>query len=130
MLDKLNLSLSAQLPVGEGIAATNCASTQFLGTSASVVTPSAAVPSIVPATATLFPNPVDADLTVDYTNDYVGKVDIFIYDMNGRTITTLKRDKVAEQLRTVLEVGHLASGMYQIRIISEGQPVVVPFIKR
>ncbi|WP_157976091.1 PKD domain-containing protein [Lewinella sp. IMCC34191] len=129
MLDKLNLSLSSQLPIGEGIAATNCAGSQLLQAGASI-TPATTLSEVPDGTVKLYPNPVETRLTLEYTDDYVGDVDIFISDVTGRTITTLKQAKEADQLRTLLEVGNLTPGMYQIRVISEGRPLVVPFVKR
>ncbi|PPK88534.1 putative secreted protein (Por secretion system target) [Neolewinella xylanilytica] len=129
MLDKLKLSLSPTLPVGEGTAATNCASAQLMRFTPDRE-PVAQKLQETPGSLEVFPNPVGDELNLRYAAPYVGWVDLTIFDVNGRTVAKLQREKPGQQLNVPIDVGHLAPGMYHVRVVGSGLPTVLPFIKR
>ena len=129
MLDKLNLSLSSTLPVGEGVAALNCVPAQATRLAPSITQPAATVAETT-TDLRIFPNPVLQELTVNYRATQEGIIDIEIYDVNGRVLQSLRREKSGPQLSTRIPVSDLSAGMYHLRIVGEGRPLIVPFVKQ
>ena len=128
MLDKLNLSLSSTLPVGEGVAALNCIPDQ--SAQLSPATKSAAAVAEDPTDLRVFPNPVLEELTVNYHAAQEGIIELEIYDVNGRVVRSLRREKSGPQLSTRLSVSDLGAGMYHLRVVGRGRPLIVPFVKQ
>ncbi len=130
MLDKFNLSLSNQPPVGEGIAATNCPSAKAIAMEPSLPLLSSAASSEMQRKVDVYPNPVADELNLIYTDSFLGEVEIVVYDFNGRAVKTLHQEKTAQQFSSRINIGDLPSGVYHLRVFSEGNPGVKPFVKQ
>ncbi|TFH00761.1 MAG: T9SS type A sorting domain-containing protein [Calditrichales bacterium] len=78
----------------------------------------------VPKTLTLhqnYPNPFNARTVIAFDLPKAGKVDLTIYDLQGREVTRLLNRMVAAGTHTVhWETGTLASGVYFYRLNVEG----------
>ncbi|WP_198664875.1 T9SS type A sorting domain-containing protein [Lewinella sp. IMCC34191] len=127
-IDKFNLSLSAEPPVSEGATAGNCSSAKAR-TAANLDNRLLDGPTNT-QTVELYPNPATSEVNVTYTDDYEGDVDVMVFDLNGRMVKRSQLVKSPGTLNARLEVSDLPAGMYQIRILTAGRPVVRPFVKQ
>ena len=127
-LDKLRLSLSSTLPAGEGAPATNCTSALATPLSAAI-TPSAEVSEVM-TDLRVYPNPTLTELTVNYEAAQEGTIDLEVYDVNGRVVKSLRREKTGPLLSTRIPVYDLGAGMYHLRVRGAGRPLIVPFVKQ
>ena len=125
-IDKIYLSQSAQAPSGAGEPATACTVAKALPKSKDHAAPAAS--SI--GSMTLFPNPVANELTVQFTDEYTGEVELMIFDFNGKLVRQSSYAKPGNHLSARLNVSDLPSGMYQVRILTPGKPVMQPFVKQ
>ena len=128
MLDKLRLSLASSLPTGEGGTAPNCSAASATQLSATLM-PTASVSEIKPALR-VFPNPTLAELTVNYEASQEGIIDLEVYDVNGRVVKSLRREKSGQVLSIRIPVYDLSAGMYHLRVRGEGRPLMIPFVKQ
>ena len=126
-IDKMHLSLSGRKPTGEGGAATNCGNAKA---SLNAKDFTAAADTRPQPSLALFPNPVADELTLNFTEEYTGEVEIMLFDFNGKLVQQSRHDKAGEQLSARLYVGNLPAGMYQVRILTPGKPVIRAFVKQ
>ena len=65
----------------------------------------------------IYPNPVDANASIEYTVPKAGFVSIKIYDMSGREILTLVNEKKQKgKYKTEFQRKNLTGGTYLYRI--------------
>ena len=127
-IDKMYLSQSGRVPTGAGEIAKGCVpaktlpKTQHFATADPVAAPTASL--------SLFPNPVADEMTVRFTDDYTGEVDLMIFDFNGKLVQQSRYAKAGDQLSARLYVGNLPAGMYQVRIVTPSKPVTQSFVKQ
>jgi hypothetical protein len=74
----------------------------------------------------IFPNPAKDFLTINWSNINVKKVEIVVYDVNGKTVLA---DYVLDKKETKLNVKSLAKGEYLLSIIINGKKNIHKFIK-
>ena len=71
----------------------------------------------------IYPNPVEAVLTIETSADLINKI-ATVFDMNGKRI-------LSQKLTTnTLDVSRLESGIYFLRLESEGRSIKRKFIKK
>lgn len=78
--------------------------------------------SPTPISIKTFPNPANTTLTVDSELDYA---DLSIYDMNGKSVKSLKNINTSE----VIDISELPSGLYILEIHSSTNNLKTIFIK-
>ncbi len=136
-IDRLLLTTADSLPTGIGPEAAPCGGgTQSVGMqmmfSRTAANPAPATEQthvqVVPATASVFPNPTTDRLTLELSSGHTGAVDLIIYDMNGRPVRQEQILKDDLQSTTELSVGSLPSGMYQLRVIEGDRATVRAFV--
>ena len=84
-------------------------------------------------TARVYPNPiVQNDITIDAMNSARGKVQINIYDVNGKLVQGFAFDKQADALKQQLILQTLAKGSYvmQVRFSDGHQPLSFKLVKQ
>ncbi|MFM6934047.1 MAG: T9SS type A sorting domain-containing protein [Flavobacteriales bacterium] len=74
----------------------------------------------------MFPNPTDAELTLDFSNQIDQIKSIEIMDMNGKLLMKLTVNSKLMKINTE----QLNQGMYQIRFISADQVFMKRFVKK
>ena len=74
----------------------------------------------------IYPNPSNGQLTIDNGQWIIE--DIGIYDISGRTVETWHTASLQQQ--TVLDISHLSSGIYFIKVKTEEGKVVKKIIKK
>jgi hypothetical protein len=83
------------------------------------------------ADASLYPNPVNGTLHVDFSGiDYAGNVMIKVIDLQGRTVLSRESMVNGGQSRIAIDVNNLSSGFYLCRIEINGAQSQVTFIKQ
>ena len=128
-LDKLQLSLSGELPTGLGAAATNCENSSPLAARPATRTAGQSARE-AEASLSLFPNPTTGRLTVESSNDYAGPVHIVVYDMTGRRVLSATHTKTEGPFRTEVSVFSLPSGVYRLQLLAGDRAEVRAFTKR
>ncbi len=64
-----------------------------------------------------YPNPFNSTTSLSYTLPISSHVDLRLYDLMGREVTTLvQREQIAGTYRVLLDGSHLASGTYFVRL--------------
>ena len=80
---------------------------------------------------TMFPNPINDKMTINFVSSVSEMVDISIYDINGKLITQLEKTKCAagKFSRTYNVINKLSKGTYFVRVLigdkSSSQKIVV-----
>ena len=138
-VDKLQFSMSPQLPTGKGAAADNCSSsndmTMMMKMPASGTTAEADEPQandLMMGDAPIidvYPNPTVDAFSLDVTSDFTGEVNLRLLDMNGRQIRELHYNKSADLMHMQVDVRDLPRGMYRVHIIEGDRESVRPFVK-
>jgi len=75
-------------------------------------------------TIEIYPNPTTGKLQVTSGNLQIEKIEV--YDVVGRL---LKSENGSQKSETVIDVSHLANGLYFIAIYSDGQKIMRKFVK-
>jgi len=78
----------------------------------------------------IFPNPVNDDLTIQYQLPTAGNTQLMVFDLTGKVVFTqdlTTEDTGKQQLK--LNVNNFENGYYFLRIISDGESEVVKFLK-
>jgi hypothetical protein len=65
----------------------------------------------------VYPNPSDGQLNIRVKN-FVGEVNIQIIDINGRVVYRVENENFSSLLK--LNLNHLASGIYILKVSGEG----------
>ena len=68
-----------------------------------------------------YPNPAQSRATVRYALPERQEVSLTLYDVLGRQVRTLVRGEQAGRHKRRVDVGNLASGVYFLRLRTEGQ---------
>lgn len=68
----------------------------------------------------IFPNPARESVTFDFDIVQSGIVQLHLFDMDGRLVSTLSRTLAAGKNRVSIATQNLASGVYAYRLISSG----------
>lgn len=69
----------------------------------------------------VFPNPADDAVTLSFSNtDPIGKIEVQIADMRGAVVLREQYYSVFTELRTEMELGKLAPGVYTISARGKG----------
>ncbi|MDX2359191.1 MAG: T9SS type A sorting domain-containing protein [Crocinitomicaceae bacterium] len=84
----------------------------------------AGLTSLNEAGISIFPNPATAQLTMEFPT--IETRTIVVYDHTGRLVMT----QAIDQSKTMLDIGHLAYGLYHVTIQSESQTLTTKFIKQ
>ena len=127
-LDKVYLGKQTSAPTGLGDKATNCggvSSAQSMAFSAQVT-----APGDLPASLSLYPNPVTDRLTFALTAPLTGGYEAQVLDLYGRVVL---RQAYAAEAGTVgyLEVATLPAATYYLRVVGEGvPPLLQSFVKQ
>ena len=88
-------------------------------------------PITQPHTFTLYPNPVAAGtLTLDLASAYTGRVEVLVYDGQGRRVLHLPFEKDGAQWQTQLEVTELPPGVYRIQLLEGDRQTTKSFVRR
>lgn len=89
-----------------------------LGVIVSVYESQKQLPS-VPVLYQNYPNPFNSSTTIQYDLPQRTKVDLTVYDVLGRNVTTLvKETQEAGRYRVAFDVGNLSSGVYFYRLLT------------
>ena len=128
-VDKLILQASDAVPSGLGELAEECAPPPSIPSFPEFPAPAAYSPVTTPSVS-LFPNPTTADLTLDLSSAYEGRIQLRITDAMGRQLRQLSFDKANSQLRASIDVADLPAGMYRLRLLEGEQLTVLPFVKQ
>ncbi|WP_179009371.1 FG-GAP-like repeat-containing protein [Winogradskyella forsetii] len=75
------------------------------------------------ADLSVYPNPVEDELTIKTSADIINKI-ATIFDLNGKRVLNLKLKS------TTIDVSYLTSGVYFLRLESEGKIMKRKFIKK
>ena len=78
----------------------------------------------------LSPNPTASDLNMILENSWTGDLKMDITTVLGKTIDSRDIRKLEESYQNNIDVSHLPSGIYQIRLANDTQMIVKSFIKR
>ncbi len=77
----------------------------------------------------MYPNPATDQLTLDYSLDLDGSVEIEVYDMLGRKVIQQSLQQEEGQQKVQIQTANLLDGTYILRITAENQQVIRKFIK-
>lgn len=83
------------------------------------------IETIIKKTAELFPNPANNIVNISLTG-YTGNTDVRVYDMNGRVVVSKRFNKN----KTSLNISHLRSGGYVVKIRNNGKEEVAKLMKK
>ena len=83
----------------------------------------------LPGSYQLFPNPVRAQLQLTVANDVLGKGEIKVLNLLGAEFMVQPFEKQRYEMQQVVDLGHLAAGMYVLEIRMQGQRWVKRFVK-
>jgi len=135
-VDKINLALTTDLPIGFGDAATNCPSSAAKVTVAdksnvTAVVPQNRLPDVEfgEASLTLFPNPATDRVYFHLESDFLGRYEALILDMHGQVVSRNFFDKQSAATRDVLDVDQLPNGTYTLRLIQGNRQFSKLFVK-
>jgi hypothetical protein len=78
---------------------------------------------------TLFPNPADATIILQFVAIEAGAVDIVVFNADGREVYAAKYTTVKGINNLTLEIGELMHGMYFVRMQSEERYYYERFVK-
>jgi ribosomal protein L14 len=79
----------------------------------------------------LYPNPATSVINLQYIDDKTGKMDITIYDVNGRVVLTQEVSKDQSLMTKQYDVSKLQIGVYYLEIRQAGgNKLVRPFVKQ
>ena len=76
-----------------------------------------------------YPNPVHDNLSVTVQGSMVGKLQVMVADMQGKTILLQQWQKDQPLLKKMINVAGLQSGIYQVIITNTGEKLVSSFVK-
>ena len=76
-----------------------------------------------------YPNPVHDNLSLTVQGSNMGKLQVTVTDMQGKTVLQQQWQKDLPLLKKVINVGGLQSGIYQVIITSTGEKLVSSFVK-
>ncbi len=79
---------------------------------------------------TVYPNPVDDNIRITFSNTYKGQVAISIYDLDGRKIYQTLTTKSGQDFDYSLAVSFLHSGTYIITVDYQNQLATAKVVKR
>ncbi len=84
-----------------------------------------------PLKAFAFPNPFDQSFNISFDLESAGKVEITLYDLNGRQVQVLYQNEVlsAGRHQIPVQAAHLVSGVYDCRIISQSYRAQIKLVK-
>lgn len=77
----------------------------------------------------VFPNPVSTSLNFEIKTDWVGELQIKVFNIQGQELRNWKTNKTGETLEQTINVNNLARGVYDILISNGTSSVVERFIK-
>jgi hypothetical protein len=79
----------------------------------------------------IYPNPATNQITVTFTNDFVGNYKFVVYDAKGKIVTQYNYSKQAGQVQQQLDISKLPAGMYYLETIYDGnqKAVIKKFVK-
>lgn len=78
----------------------------------------------------LYPNPADAEMAVELSLSSPTNLNVRIVDLSGKEIEAHRIQGQTGQNVVLLDVAHLAQGMYLVEIVGAGAAVVKPFMKK
>lgn len=81
----------------------------------------------------VFPNPIDTDFNLSFSLNTEKELDIFLSDMSGKLIKNFHTNQnfIAGEHQLNLNISKgLASGIYQLTIVSEDIPVTIQVLKK
>lgn len=89
-------------------------------------------PDVVPSsmTVSLYPNPVQDNLTLKLDGNYLGNIQVRIINLAGVVIYDLNAEKAAVEFEQVISVDNLTQGVYIIQITGGEYSEVKRFIKK
>ena len=65
----------------------------------------------------IYPNPVDNELQVEVSSEQAVPVQIYLYDMQGRLLHTVKPSKQQTYLHETIDMNKYATGNYLLRVL-------------
>lgn len=78
----------------------------------------------------LYPNPADDEMAVELSLASATNLNVRIIDLSGKEIEVHRIQGQSGQNVVLLDVAHLAQGLYMVEIIGAGAAVVKPFMKK
>ena len=74
---------------------------------------------------TVYPNPVKANSTLEFTLDYTSKVKVTIYNMNGQLINEVYEGNVSSEVKNAININASAmkSGVYILKLTTDRESV-------
>jgi hypothetical protein len=78
---------------------------------------------------TIFPNPVNEFVRLNYSDNYIGKINIRIIENSGKTVKHFTDFKGGLQIEIILDVKELESGFYIMNIQSDRREYNLKFLR-
>ena len=78
----------------------------------------------------VYPNPADAEVAVELSLASASTLSVRIVDLSGKEVEVHQIQGQAGENVVLLDVAHLAQGLYMIEITGAGASVVKPFMKK
>ncbi len=79
---------------------------------------------------TVYPNPVENNLTLKIVNGFEGTIDVTIADVSGKIVNTTQIEKNAESVEKSILLSELTSGLYIMTVKQNGVVVALKIEKR
>jgi len=83
---------------------------------------------ISPQSLNYYPNPIDDELTIDLEKDIQRKIDVTIFNLEGKLIKTLSPTINGRQMR-IEQLGDLTKGVYLLKFQLDKENYSVKFLK-
>ena len=77
----------------------------------------------------VYPNPFNGKLFINFTTKFAGRVKIVIYNSSGSEVTLIEEEKAAGKHKVTVDGSHLASGIYTCMIFSGNDVQLAKVIK-
>ena len=81
-------------------------------------------------TSYMYPNPANSEIVLYLYIPYRTDVDINLYDIQGRFVKNVYFDNYSQKLSLPIDIEHLVSGMYFLKIQTSGESAFQKFIKQ
>jgi hypothetical protein len=83
-----------------------------------------------PAYFNVYPNPAIGQVTLDITNNYMGRLDVQVISVTGTVVRRYELNKGLALIRTPVSLSGLTPGMYIIRVSGTGWYVTKKVLKQ
>jgi hypothetical protein len=78
----------------------------------------------------VYPNPVQDILTIDFANAYVGEINVEVSNVSGQVILNRLVDKHNQSMNIDIDMGQFEKGVYFINFITDEHSVVKSIVKQ